>query len=101
MDTLGAIEAGNRIHVIGTSGETVSAPVYTSDWAARQTEAYGALRRKEIAVKALCWLILAPALPLVIGHWIAEWIAERDAPRWCIWLGDKAEAFAEKHDVRI
>lgn len=76
--------------------------VYDSDWAARQTEAYGALRRKEIAVKAVCWLIVAPALPMFFTYMIAEWIAERgDVPRWCRWLGNKAEAFAERHDVRL
>lgn len=76
-------------------------PTYDSDWAARQIEAYGALRRKEIAVKTVCWLMLVPALPFVFGYFIAEWFVERDVPRWCYRLNDYVEAFAEKYDVRF
>lgn len=74
-----------------------------SGWADREAAARHRLVRKEIATKAICWLIIAPVIPLFILHEVTAWIASvtEEAPNWCNWLAKKADAYAERRGVRI
>jgi hypothetical protein len=70
--------------------------VYDSDWCARELDS-----RKEILTLVVCWLIIAPALPIGLLWLMSNWLANRPSPPWCSWLAEKADEFADRNGVRF